>query len=423
MEHSTIETDILVVGGGVSGIAAAVEAADTGYNIVLVEKEPFLGGNAIRMHRYFPKLCAPGCGFELNFKRIKTNTRIKFFTQATVESVAGTEGDFTAAIRLQPRMVNEKCTACGDCAAVCPVQKADDFNYGWDNSRAIFLPHVQAFPQIFMIDRETCIGSGCAKCVPACRYGAIDLQMSERVITVNCSSIITATGWKPYDAVRLDLLGFGKYPNVITNMMMERLASSAGAGGKRIVRPSDGKEISSIAFVQCAGSRDVNHLSYCSGVCCMASLKQATYVKDRNPDAGISIHYIDIRANGMQEDFYQSIGSMDGVSFIRGKVSRIREDPATKDLIVEAEDTSQSKVVRQRVDMAVLATGMVPATPEWLSGGPGTQDKGFMVSDLEGIYAAGCVKRPMDVASSIRDATGAVLKSIHATRRRRANGK
>ena len=155
----------------------------------------------------------------------------------------------------------------------------------------------------------------------------------------------------------------------------------------------------------------------------MASLKQATYIKDRNPDAIINIYYIDMRAPGIQEDFYQHIRDVENVSLIRGKVTRIKEDPATKDLIVEAEDTAQRKVIRQRVDMAVLATGMVPAKADWSSEGSYENDRGFIVRGPQGIYAAGCAKRPMDVSSSIRDSVGTVLKAIHSARRSPANGK
>jgi quinone-modifying oxidoreductase subunit QmoA len=423
MEKTVISTDILVVGGGVSGLAAAVEAADAGLNVVLVEKEPFLGGMAIRMNRYFPKLCPPTCGLELNFKRIRNNPRIRVFTQAAPGSISGTEGDFKVTVRLSPRKVNDKCTTCGDCAAVCPVQRPDDFNYGLIKTGAIYLPHLQVFPSMYAVDSKTCLGSDCAKCVAVCRYGAIDLQMPERQITIDCSSIIAATGWQPYDAARLDRLGFSRFPNVITNMMMERLAAGAVQGGSPILRPSDGKAVSTIAFVQCAGSRDINHLSYCSGVCCMASLKQATYFKERNPDVKIIIFYIDIRAPGTQEDFYQHIRDRADVSLIRGKVTQIKEDPATKDLVVEAEDTSQGRIIRQRVDMAVLATGMVPADTGWIPDAHGLRDHGFVAHSPEGIHAAGCAKRPMDVSSSIRDATGTILKCMRSATRSRANGK
>ncbi|MFA5078247.1 MAG: CoB--CoM heterodisulfide reductase iron-sulfur subunit A family protein [Dehalococcoidia bacterium] len=422
MQSSTIETDILVVGGGVSGIAAAVEAADCGYNVVLIEKEPFLGGMAIRMHRYFPKLCPPICGFELNFRRIKSNARIRFFTLATLNSISGIDGDLTASVRLQPRMVNDNCTACGDCAGVCPVEKPDEFNYGWGTRRAIYLPHVQAYPQTYIVDGQSCPGTECAKCISACRYGAIDLQMGERSLQIKCSSAIMATGWQPYDAARLTALGYGRFPNVITNMMMERLAAVAVSKGRRITRPSDDREISSIAFVQCAGSRDVNHLPYCSGVCCMASLKQASYVKDSNPETNIYIFYIDIRTTGMQEEFFQRIAAIDNTSLVRGKVSKISEDPATGDLIIEAEDTSLGKMVRQRVDMAVLATGIAPMGTGPSIGNAAEDGHGFAVRDAPGIFAAGCAKRPMDVSSSIRDATGTVLKSMQSARRRQSRG-
>ena len=408
---------ILVVGGGISGITAAVEAAEVGYEVFLIEKNSYLGGRVAQMNQYFPKLCPPYCGLEINFKRIKANPRTKIFTLAEVENISGKEGDYEVTVKLTPRLVNDNCTACGKCVEVCPVERSNDFNYGLDKTKAIYLPHLMAFPMKYVIDKEICLGAECSECVAACPYNAIDLGMSTKRFNRRVGAIILATGWKPYDATKLDNLGFGKYPNVITNVMIERLAATNGPTQGKIVRPSDGKEVKSIAFVQCAGSRDENHLPYCSGVCCLGSLKQATYLREQNPKGKIYIFYIDIRAPGRLEDFYSRVQGYENLFLVKGKVAKIEEDPETKNLTVEAEDTASGKKAREKVGLVVLATGMVPEPAETrIPAELAFDDYGFVVPHLSppGIYAAGCSKRPQDVASCVQDATGAALKAIQS---------
>jgi len=359
--NSMMNTSILVIGSGMAGMSAALEAAEAGYDVCLVEKEASVGGRVARMHRFFPKLCPPICGLELYFKRIKTNPRVRVFTLAQVEKVSGQRGDFRVTLRLQPRYVRDTCTSCGECVAVCPVERQDDFNYGMAKTKAVYLPHAMAMPMIYAIDSEVCPGAECARCVAACRYDAIDLGMKPETVELQVGSIVMATGWQPYDAQALENLGFGKYGNVITNVMMERLAAVDGPTGGRILRPTDGKEVSSIAFVQCAGSRDENHLAYCSAVCCVASLKQATYLRERNPDSRVSLFFMDVRAPGRYESFYQRIKADEGVEVLYGKVARIEEDPASADLTVEADSSLTGARIRRSVDLVVLATGMVPS--------------------------------------------------------------
>ena len=414
---------ILVIGGGMAGVTAAVEIAEVGYDVFLVEKEPYLGGRVARLNQYFPKLCSPSCGLEINFRRIKTNPKIKVFTLAEVESVSGKEGAYEVDLKLNPRMVNDNCTACGKCIEVCPVERPNDFNYEMDHTKAIYLPHAMAFPMQYVIDMKVCKGAECAKCVEACQYDAIDLKMPAQKLKLKVGSVVLATGWKPYDANKLDNLGFGKYANVITNVMMERLAAPDGPTKGKIVRPSDGKEVSNIAFVQCAGSRDENHLPYCSGVCCLGSLKQSTYVKDQNPEAKVSIFYIDVRALGILEDFFQRVQGSEGVTLIRGKVAKIEEDPGSQDLTLHAEDTAAGEKVKESFEMVVLATGMVPTSAESKIAADIAHDNyGFVASDTAGIYAAGCSRRPADVSTSVQDATRAALKAIQSVVRGGANG-
>ena len=260
------------------------------------------------------------------------------------------------------------------------------------------------------------IGTDDAKrAVEACEYDAIDLNMQPQTVNLNVGAIIWATGWKPYDATKIDNLGI-EYQNVITNMMMERLASTNGPTGGRIVRPSDNKKISKIAFVQCAGSRDENHLPYCSYICCMASLKQSTYVREQYPEAQIYVFYIDIRAPGFRyEKFYKKIKEDENIFLIKGKVAEVQEDPNTKDITVVAENAVTGEKIQETVDMAVLATGMVPNTAgAKLPGDVKCDPDGFVVSDLDrgGIFATGCAVKPLDVISSNQHATGMALKAI-----------
>ncbi len=404
---------ILVIGGGVAGMTAAVEAAEVGYPVYLVEKEPFLGGRAVRINQYFPKLCPPTCGMEINFKRIKSNPLVTVHTLAEVAEVLGGPGAYSVKVVVKPRYVNENCTACGKCGEVCQMEIPNPFNYGMDNIKAAYLPHEMAFPMRYVLAPEIVETGDGKRCQEACAYSAIDLTMVPRTVDLKVASIIVATGWEPYDAARIDNLGFGKVANVINNVMMERLAAVNGPTHGRITRPSDGKEVKSIAFCQCAGQRDENHLPFCSGVCCLASFKQANYVRQQYPDADVYIFYIDLRAMGRNEDFLVKIQADEKVRLIKGKIARVTEDPSTKDIIVEAESTAAGEIARVQVDMVVLATGMVPSTagrriPITASG---YDDDGFLV-DSPGIYGAGCAKRPVDVAASVQDATGAALKAI-----------
>jgi len=403
--------EILVIGGGISGITTAVEAAETGYNVILIEKNPYLGGRVVQMNRYFPKLCPPYCGMEINLRRIKSNKRIKHFTLTEVEKISGKEGNYEVTLRIKPRFVLQKCTACGECANVCPIERPDTFNLGLCFTKAIYLPHQLAFPYRYVIDEKSC--TKCGSCVDACKYGAINLEMRPETKTVNVGSIVIATGWQPYDATKIDNLGFGRYKDVITNMMMERLAAPNGPTQGKILRPSDQKEPKRVAFVQCAGSRDENHLPYCSAVCCLASLKQITYVRENIPDSQTFMFYIDLRTPGKYEDFLTKVSGDERVSLIKGKVAAVNEDANTKELTVEAEDVLAGKKIRVQVDMVVLACGMQPTNG--LSIALNRDKNGFIsTQQSNGIYTAGVAKKPQDVSLSVQDATSAALKAIQS---------
>ena len=406
-----ISKPILVIGGGISGVTSAVEAAEAGAKVVLVEKNPYLGGRVAQLHQYFPKLCPPSCGLEINFKRIKFNPDITFYTDARVTSVSGAKGNFDVTITLNPRYVNEKCTTCGECEKMCTTEVPSRFNYGLNKVKALSLPHEMAYPNRYWFDSEAAPMDELKKCVAACKYGAINPDAQPETVTVNVGAIVMATGWKPYDMANLDLLGAGKLPNVISNVQMERLAAENGPTKGKIVRPADNRELQSIAFVQCAGSRDESHLPFCSYICCLASLKQTTYIREQNLESKATIFYIDIRTPGKYEKFYWKVKDDPNVSFIKGKVADIVQEQGSDDVIVTAEDMMTNKKVRMKFDMVVLATGMEPAGASKKIAGVKYNENGFALPD-SGIYPAGCAKNPMDVARSAQDSTGAVLKAL-----------
>ncbi len=407
---------VLVIGGGISGITAAIEASEAGCNVIVVEKNAFVGGRVAYTSKYFPKMCPPTCGLEINLRQFRTNPRIRCLTSSVVEKISGSAGNFKADIKRAPRFVNEKCTLCGECVDVCPVDRPDEYNLGVTTTKAVYLPFAMAFPARFAIDGSVCPGNECGKCVEACPYDAIDLGMQSETIEVMVDSVIWATGWNPPDATQFEGYGFGRHANVITNVMMERFAAFNGPTGGRIQRPSDSGEIGSIAFVQCAGSRDENYYEHCSGVCCMASLKQVRYVREQYPDAQIFIFYIDIRSPGRLEDFFTTTKEDDRLTLIKGKVAKITEDAATGNLTIEAEDAISSRKITETVDMVVLATGMIPVgTGETeVEGGVETDKHGFLAAEQPqaGMFAAGCAKRPADVATSVRDATSVAMKTL-----------
>jgi len=398
-------------------MTAAVEAAEVGYRVILVEKEAYLGGRVVRMNRYFPKMCPPTCGFEINVRRIKQNPRIEVHTLATVENISGSAGNFKAKISVKPRYVTGDQPLDDSLAGKLSSERPDDFNYGMKKSKALYMPHDMAYPPVYVLNRDA-LSEADANALPEiCPAGAIDLNMPEKKIEVAVGAVIVATGWRPYDVSKLDNLGSGQLQNVITNVMMERLAANTGPTGGEIIRPSDGKKAENVAFVQCAGSRDENHLPYCSAVCCMASLKQVRYLREKNENARATVFYIDIRTIGSLEKFYYDILEDPNVSFIKGKVAKISEDPETRNLMLDVEDTIARENLHENFDMVILATGMVPNTADVKIPLELNYDEyGFIdgTTEIKGVYAAGCTKQPCDVSRATKDSTAAALKAIQS---------
>ncbi len=404
---------ILVVGGGISGVTAALEAAEAGKQVILVEKRPFVGGRVVQLHKYFPKLCHPTCGMEINQRRAKANPNLTILTMAEVSHISGDKGDYTVSVSIKPRYVNNNCTACGKCGEVVEAEFDNDFNYAMDKRKGAYLAYSNAYPQQYVLD-ERIIGSDDAtKAKQACPADAIDLDMVEEKIDLKAGSVVWATGWRPYDANKIQAYGYDRFENVITNVEFERLNDAMGPTAGKILRPSDNKEAKNIAFIQCAGSRDINHLKHCSRICCMASLKQTTYATSNG--AKSDIYYIDIRAIDRFEDFYKNVQNDENVKFIKSKVAFITEDPKTKNPVLQGVDTEGYHRYANPYDLVVLAVGMEPSVdkasfPVELV----INEEGFIELDDKngGVFAAGCSSDALDVNRAVQSATASALRAI-----------
>ncbi len=412
-----MSNSILVVGGGFSGLTAAIEAAEVGYEVFIVEKSPFLGGRVAQLNKYFPKLCPPSCGLEIQFQRIKKNPNIKFFTQAQVTAVKGEKGNYTVSVRIEPRHTVPNSADLSMLAGALEGEVENEFELGLAKRKPLYLSTPFAFPNRYVLDKNALSQADQLK-VGASAF--CDLNEGPREIELSVGSIVLATGWKPYDVTNLSNLGAGKIANCVSNMQLERLAAACGPTKGAITRPGDGKSPKKIAFVQCAGSRDQNHLNFCSYICCMASLKQALYVREQYPDAEVTVYYIDLRTPGRYDKFMRKVRADEKINLVKGKVAGVEEDTATGDVIVEVEDAVKGEKRKVRYDMVVLATGMQPSLAgQKLPFDVPVDEDGFIVGGEEkGIFAAGCAQKPLDVMRSAQSGTSAALKAIQTVRGR-----
>ncbi len=406
---------ILVVGGGISGLTAALEAAECGKQVILVEKNPSVGGRVSQLYKYFPKLCVPSCGLEINLRRLKANKNLRLLTMTEVTHVEGDTGNYTVTLKTTPRYVNENCTACGECAKAVETEFASEYNYGLGKRKGAYLNHPMAYPQRYVLDARIIGTPDADKAKAACKYDAIELDMQPAETQLTVGAIIWATGWKPYDAAKIQPYGYDRYPNVITSVEFERMADPFGPTGGKLLRPGDGKEAKNVAFIQCAGSRDVNHLAHCSRICCMATLKQTTYLREKYADDFKStVYYIDIRAIDRIDDFYQRVQADTNITFTKSKVASITQDKDGNP-VLHGVDTEGYHRYSNPHDLCVLAVGMEPSVPK--DGFPMAiklNPEGFVEQDPAngGFFAAGCSSDALDVNRAVQSATASALRAI-----------
>lgn len=417
----------LVIGAGISGIQAALDIADHGYEVLLVDKNPSIGGHMIQLSETFPTLDCSQCIMTPKMVEASRHPNIKIMTYHEVESISGYVGNFKVRIKKKARYVDPNlCNLCGECEKVCPQVVPDEFNMGLSFRRAIYLPFPQAVPGTYTLDIDNCLGLlpiRCGKCKDVCDVKAIDYDEEDEIFEEEVGAVVVATGYDLYTMDHLGEYGGEVYEDVLNGLEFERILSASGPTGGVVRRPSDGRIPKNVVFIQCCGSRDTeNHNPYCSKICCMYTAKHAMLYKHRVPDGNATIFYIDVRTGGKAfDEFYQRAIEEDEVLYIRGKVSKVYKEGDK--LIVMGADTLTGKKVEVEADMVVLAMAMVKTEGVedllkklkiatdingWLAE---AHPKLRPVESLNaGFFLAGCAHGPKDIPEAVAQASAAAAK-------------
>ncbi|MFX1327120.1 MAG: hydrogenase iron-sulfur subunit [Promethearchaeota archaeon] len=425
-------SNIMVIGGGISGIEAALSLGEQGYKVILVEKSPSVGGRMAQLDKTFPTLDCSICILAPKMVEVARHPNIELLTYSEVQEVSGKAGNFNVKVLKKSKYVDwDKCTGCGACSEKCPMKKIpSEFEEAMGNRTAIYIPFPQAVPRKATIDAEKCLfltKNACRLCEKACEAEAIDFEMRDEILEYNVGSIIVATGIDILDPSPLTRYHYGEYPNVITSMQYERLLSASGPTGGELLRPSDEKHAHNIAFIGCVGSRNESLCSYCSKFCCMYMAKEGVVTREHASDTNVTIFFNDTRVIGKnQEEFIERAKKEYKLKYFHGIPGDVREDPDTHDLLVKHADLDTSEVETARFDLVVLASAVIPRKDtEKLAKVLGIErnELGFFktknsVEDLqstkEGIYVTGSCQSPDDIANSVSKASGAAaLAALH----------
>lgn len=431
--HVPIDETTLVVGGGIAGIQAALEIADSGFPVILVEREPSIGGHMAQFDKTFPTLDCAACILTPKMVAVGSHPNITLYTWSEVEQVDGYVGNFTVTVRKRARYVDEElCTGCGICEEKCPRKVVDDvFEAGLGYRKAIYRPFPQAVPKYPVLDPENCTyfeKGKCKACQILCPTEAIDFEQEDEILELKVGNIVLATGYDLFDARRISQYGYGRLPNVYTSLEFERLCNAAGPTDGEIVLRDGRTHPESVAIIHCVGSRDKNYNNYCSVICCMQSLKFAHLVKEHT-GAEVYNFYIDMRtAFKDYDEFYQRVME-EGVHFIRGRVAEVtnaaRGPEEEGKLIVQAEDTFIGRQRRVPVDMVILSAGLEPrqdAEEVARTFGISCSANGWFIEKhpkldpvatmTEGVFIAGCVQGPKDIPSSVAQGAAAAARVL-----------
>ncbi len=430
--ESPVKKRALVIGGGIAGIQTALDIADAGFEVDLVEKEPTIGGKMAQIDKTFPTLDCAACILTPKMVDCAQNEKIHIYAYSEVEKVKGFVGNFTVSIKKKARFVDAtKCTGCGVCTEKCPMKKTPNlFNLGLDTRSAIYIPFAQAIPKVATIDADYCnmLKNGkCGVCSKVCAVGAIDYNQKDEIIEQEYGAIVVATGFNPIKLDNYDEFAYNESPDVVTSLELERLMNAAGPNGGTLLRPSDKTHPHTIVFVQCVGSRDTTDCGkpYCSKICCMYTAKHAMLIRDKYPDTEVYVFYIDVRTPGKNfDEFYRRAVEEYGVHYIKGMVGKVMPQPDGK-LLVRAADLIMNEQIMVEADMVVLAAAIEPdktARPlaTMLTASMDTND--FFTeahpklrpveSPTAGIFLSGVCQGPKDIPETVAQASAAAAKVI-----------
>lgn len=414
---------IMTIGGGIGGVQASLDLAESGFKVYLVEEKPCIGGVMAQLDKTFPTNDCSACIFSPKLQTLAQNPNIEILAYSHIEGIEGEAGNFTVKVRRKARFVDpEKCTSCGTCAEKCPTKVPNEYNFGHNQRKAIYKDYAQGIPSVYTIDTEHCrvfLGKKCGVCKKVCPAGAVDYEQQDIVVDVNVGAVILSPGYELFNTAGISEYGHGRMPNVVTNLEMERILSASGPFEGEVRRPSDGAHPKKIAWIQCVASRDRRkNMPHCSSVCCMASIKEAVIAREHDSSIEPTIFFMDIRAYGKDFDkYYERAKTLGGVRFLRSMVSRVVEDPITRSLEITYVNEDDS-LITETFDMVVLAVGIKPSAATLDTAnllGVQLDDNNFCQTDTftpvatskAGIYVAGAFQAPKDIPQTVMEASAA----------------